>query len=82
MAHRGVYKDLDLVFAKDDGQPMCTNVVSNAFTAKLKKMKMAGYIFHSLLHFFASQLLANGENVKLVQKAHGHKDASMTLNTL
>jgi integrase len=36
--------------------------------------------FHDLRHFYASALIAAGEDVKVVSERLGHKDAATTLN--
>ncbi len=37
--------------------------------------------FHEMRHFYASMLIAQGENVKVVQARLGHKNATETLDT-
>src|ERR1700722_3489498 len=48
-----------------------------------RKAKAAGveYRLHDLQHFYASGLIAAGCDVVTVQRAMGHKSATVTLNT-
>jgi integrase len=48
-----------------------------------RKAKAAGggYRLHDLRHFYASGLIAAGCDVVTVQRAMGHKSATVTLNT-
>ncbi|MEN9593817.1 MAG: hypothetical protein RLY23_300, partial [Actinomycetota bacterium] len=41
----------------------------------------SGTTFHDLRHYYASLLIAGGENVKTVQARLGHASATETLNT-
>lgn len=49
--------------------------------ARAKVEGMDGFTLHDLRHYFASGLIADGCDVVTVQRALGHANASMTLNT-
>jgi integrase len=46
-----------------------------------KKANMAGTRYHDLRHFFASQLIANGETAAYVRDQMGHSSIKVTFDT-
>jgi integrase len=46
-----------------------------------EKAGMAGTRFHDLRHFFASQLIANGETAAFVRDQMGHSSIQVTFDT-
>jgi integrase len=80
--HNAIYKQLletsrnrngDLIFS--DAK---TNLRKN-FEAALKRAEINDFRFHDLRHTFASYLVMNGANLKVVQQLLGHKDIQMTM---
>jgi len=45
------------------------------------KAEMAGTRYHDLRHFFASQLIANGETAAYVRDQMGHSSIKVTFDT-
>ena len=65
------------VFCHENGKPY-TNVRKSFFTA-IKKIGRIGFVFHSLRHTFASQLVMSGISLQTVMELLGHSDLRMTL---
>ena len=75
------YNDLDLVFAREDG-----NFIDRAtFRCKFKKMlKFLGIkdvTLHALRHTFATRALESGAHIKTVSQLLGHASIQITLDT-
>ena len=72
------YTGLDLVFCQPDGKPLhLHNIVSRDFRRVTKKAGLPPIRFHDLRHSHATDLLAHGENPKVVQERLGHYDPSV-----
>ena len=69
------------LFTGESGSPIPPTTVNNRWVATTKAAKVPGLHFHSLRHFFASGLIADGCDVVTVQRALGHKSPSVTLDT-
>jgi integrase len=72
----------DFVFATDAG----SFIDPDKFDAEIWKpiaegAEMAGTRFHDLRHFFASQLIANGETAAFVRDQMGHSSIQVTFDT-
>jgi integrase len=77
----GAYKDNDLVFAGDLGEPIGPEkVTQRAFKPLLKRAGLPEIRFHDLRHTFATLLLARGVHPTYVQRALGHASVKMTLD--
>lgn len=63
-----------------DGGPMWPRLHEYRFTKAAKKAGLP-FTSHDLRHYFASGLIAAGCDVVVVQRAMGHKSASVTLDT-
>jgi len=78
----GAYQDADLVFATEDGRPICPRDFNRRFD-RLKAL--AGLpedvTLHSLRHTYATRLLEAGEHPKVVQELLGHAQIGLTLDT-
>ncbi|WP_349828100.1 tyrosine-type recombinase/integrase [Brevibacterium litoralis] len=76
----GVYGDDEWLLLGRDGGPMWPRAFDYRFgvTAKAAGVDVQS---HDLRHYFASGLIAQGCDVVTVQRALGHKSASVTLNT-
>ena len=73
--------ELDLVFPNLSGGPLERgHVVQNFFWPALDKAKLDRIRFHDLRHTYASLLIAQGENIKYIQKQMGHSKPSVTMD--
>lgn len=76
----GLGKDKrDLVFTTLEGQPCRPRNFSKQFSRLVKRALPRHVRFHDLRHTHASQLLAQGTNVKVVCERLGHSNISITL---
>ena len=72
---------LDLIFATNDGGPMCrSTMIRHFFNPALKKAGLSKIRFHDLRHTYASLLIDQGENIKYIQSQLGHSSPTMTLD--
>ena len=55
-------------------------MLRNFFWPALKKAELARIRFHDMRHTFASLLIAQGENIKYIQKQMGHSKPSVTMD--
>ena len=77
-----VWKDNGLVFPSTVGTPMNPdNLVYRSFKPILKRAGLKEMRFHDLRHSFATLMLEQGENPKVVQEILGHSQISLTLDT-
>lgn len=76
----GTYGDEQWLLLGRDGGPMWPRLHEYRF-AKAAKAAGLDYTSHDLRHYFASGLIAAGVDVVAVQRAMGHKSASVTLDT-
>lgn len=74
------YMDNDLVFAKADGSYINPRHLSEKYTSFLKKYGVTVVRFHDLRHTYASILMANGVEPKIIQELLGHSSISTTLD--
>ena len=68
-----------LVFANPDGIPFNPSVLSHDFERLVKRIGLAGVRFHDLRHSFASLMLLQGANAKVISEALGHASVAFTL---
>lgn len=61
--------------------PISPSTVNSWWQRTTKAAGIQGLTIHSLRHYFASGLIAEGCDVVTVQRALGHKSPSVTLNT-
>jgi integrase len=72
--------DYDLIFPTHRGMPISVSTIQRMLTLTIKAADVPRLTFHGLRHTFVSQLIAQGENVKVIQRKARHKDVQMTLN--
>ena len=70
--------DWNLVFARPDGHPLNTSVVTHRFQRVLAEAGLPRKRFHDLRHGAATYLLAKGVPMKVVQDVLGHTQLSTT----
>lgn len=68
------------VFTDQLGNPIDSNRLSREFHRIVKAVGLPDASLHTLRHFHASLLLANGASIKLVAERLGHANAAITLN--
>lgn len=61
------------------GKPKCIRSYQKSFSRLLEKLNIKGYTFHSTRHTFATRLLENKVNPKLVSELLGHSNPLTTL---
>jgi integrase len=74
------YDDHDLVFTRENGEPLDPNRFSELFASRLKAAKLPHIRLHDLRHTHATLALAAGVHPKVVQERLGHASVKMTLD--
>lgn len=74
------YKDNGLVFATATGTPVEPGNLIKQHTRLLKNAKLPHVRFHDLRHTFATLMLEEKEDPKVLQELLGHADISTTYN--
>jgi integrase len=76
------YKNLDLIFATSEGQPLIRlNVIQKHFKPILERAKLPATLrLYDLRHTCATLLLAANENPKVVSERLGHSSITLTLD--
>lgn len=69
------------LFTSGPDSPISPGTVSTWWRGLIKRAGVEGVTPHSLRHYFASGLIAEGCDVVTVQRALGHKSPSITLDT-
>jgi integrase len=76
------YPGSELVFTDTHGHLIMPSVFRKVYYKRLfKQIGLPDLRFHDLRHTFATLLLANGINVKVVSEALGHANITITLQT-
>jgi len=70
----------ELVFPDKEGKFHNSMAVLRRFRKTLNQAGLPAIRFHDLRHSFASLMLSNGENIKVIQSQLGHSTPTMTLN--
>jgi integrase len=81
--HKGNVIELnseDYVFSWPDGRMIDPNYLSKHFKKLVEKVGSKDVHFHSLRHSYATLLLSNGEELKVIQENLGLKDIKTTSN--
>jgi len=70
-----------LICGREDGEPMQPRSLTHEFTVLLRKLKSLPRVrFHDLRHSHATQLLAAGVHLAIVQERLGHSTITTTLD--
>ena len=77
----GGWPDHDLVFTREDGEPVHPDRLSWAFNRHVKEADLPRIRLHDLRHTHASLALAAGIHPKVVSERLGHATVSITLDT-
>lgn len=77
----GVYGEPEWLFHGSNGNPPHQNTVGYWWRKTIAQAGVSPIRLHDLRHFYASGLIASGCDVVTVQRALGHKKATVTLNT-
>ena len=75
------YADHDLVFAREDGNPLAPETVTKRFRELVDEAELRPVRFHDLRHGRASLLLAADVDIALVSKMLGHSSIAITADT-
>ena len=83
LQYSGLWKDHDLVFPSRTGTPMqWSNLIKRNFKPLLEKAGLPQTVrFYDLRHTFATWMLEQGENPKIVQEILGHSQITHTMDT-
>ena len=74
------YKNLDLIFATEDGSLWNPDTLSKAFEELVKRAKIGHVRLHDLRHSCASLTLKSGVHDKVVSEHLGHSTIAITLD--
>jgi integrase len=75
----GDYSDRDLVIAKENGEPIHPQSLSQAFERLAKKVGLRRIRFHDLRHTHATIAVQAGVPVKVISERLGHESPAFTL---
>jgi integrase len=75
------YRDLDLVFARQDGSPEHPVTFSERFDRLVSCANIPSIRLHDVRHTFATLALQAGIHPKVVSEILGHANVSITLDT-
>ena len=74
-------EDSDLIFCNEKGKPYnMDTIITKHFLPALRRARLRRIRFHDLRHSNASLRLAQGQNIKYIQKQMGHASAKITLD--
>lgn len=74
-------KPIYLIFSKDNGYPNHPDRMSKQWSDIVRQYNLPKITFHGLRHTFASYMLSQNVNIKVIQEQLGHKNIKETLNT-
>jgi len=72
---------LDLVFTREDGEPLDGTVVSHQFHRLLDQAGLRQRRFHDFRHSCATLMVAQGVPSRVVMDVLGHSQIGLTMNT-
>lgn len=73
-----IYDNQDYVFAKEDGKPIEGQYLLRYYKKALENAGIEYRKFHVMRHTYASRLIENDVNIKVVQTLLGHSSLRMT----
>jgi len=79
--HEPAWSDSNFVFTTTKGTPLDGRNVTKCFQRLLAEAGLPGMRFHDLRHGFATLMLAEGMNPRIVQDFLGHSQIGLTLGT-
>ena len=71
---------VDLIFPSVRGGPISSGTINQILKASITAAGVRRLTFHGLRHTFISQLVRQGENIKVIQRKARHKNVQMTLD--
>lgn len=74
------YKDTGFICTHENGKPINPENMGKAFNKLVKSNNLPSIRFHDIRHTFATLLLKNGTNPKIVSEILGHSNVQTTLN--
>ena len=72
--------DDTLVVAREDGEPVLPDYLSNEWAHRIRHMHLPKIQFHDLRHTHATLLLASGVHPKIASERLGHSKVGITLD--
>jgi integrase len=78
---RAQWPQHDLVFTREDGEPVHPAWFSRAFDQRVQRVGLPKIRLHDLRHTHATLALRAGVNVKIVSERLGHSKSAITLDT-
>ena len=73
-----IWEENDLVFPGQTGKPLDPATLTRNFIKIVRKLGLENVRLHDMRHFHASQLYANGLQLKDLQQRMGHSSISVT----
>lgn len=80
MRYADIYNDLNMVFAKEDGNFIYARDFLRQYQNILKKAGIEKKRFHDLRHTFATILINENENPRVIQELLGHSTITTTMD--
>ena len=75
------YKDLDMIFAREDGYYIDPATFRDHYQKRLKEAGLGHHTIHALRHTFATRALEAGIPIKVVSQILGHASVQITMDT-
>ena len=75
------YKDLDMIFAREDGHYIDPATFRDHYQKRLKEAGLEHHTIHALRHTFATRALEAGIPIKVVSQILGHASVQITMDT-
>lgn len=72
---------INFLFTRNDGHPQHPRTAAAAWDRIVKKYNLPKITFHNLRHSYASYMLSNNVNPKIIQEQLGHSDIKITIGT-